>query len=89
MKMLTQNDKNHRFGRLFLALAILMIIAVPAVAAIAAAAAVVRKVTSRTGNPPFTSAFASGTACSSFSITMTGMTPALPNVSTMSIFYSS
>ena len=53
------------------------------IAAIAPAAALVRKVTSRTGRPPFTSAFASGTACSSFSITITGIIPADLSVSTM------
>ena len=63
------------------------------IAAIAPAAALVRKVTSRTGRPPFTSgrppftsAFASGTACSSFSITITGIIPADLSVSIIFIF---
>ena len=55
------------------------------IASIAAGAAAVRNVTSRTGRPPPTSALASGTACSSLSITMTGMIPALPSVSIMSM----
>ena len=46
-------------------------------AAMASSAVCVRKVTSRTGRPPATRAFAKGTASSTLSMVRTGITGAL------------